>query len=399
VGSSDDNPFELGNMTDSAGNSSTSIVSGGMISGINVTRRNTGFDGVGAIAFYDNNRLLSMRALETSETDPGTIFIPLNIRLPNDASNVTARLFIWDDFVNMEPLNEDVRHDMSNFALNTTATASNVHSDGHSASLLTNGTRSNRWAARDPGASRTTIRINLDLGQVRTFNQVVIDEFRSRIGSFNINVSSNGTSWTTAHTGTSPHFGINADRIWTVDLDTPVTTRHFQLEMLVPNPSVSFEPSIYQLELYDHRPDSLYMDPPPPPAMELNPPMEKFGPNSSIPSYQADGMISTADISRDVDWSEFLDRNEPEDYDNGAFIGNGVFGTMFWLDPAPGKRGLYFEISRSDVYARRLTSTTLSGGNLTTNTHGNHFYRLTNGFFNVEFSSKPTGDLRLDLPK
>ena len=65
-----------------------------------------------------------------------------------------------------------------------------------------------------------------------------------------------------------------------------------------------------------------------------------------------------------VDWEKFLGRQNPvwtrlpEDYFEGAFVGNGLFGTILFKDDQE-TNTLRFEIGRSDVYDHRTDGTRL----------------------------------------
>ena len=96
-----------------------------------------------------------------------------------------------------------------------------------------------------------------------------------------------------------------------------------------------------------------------------------------------------------LDWLSFLERNDmvwpqlPTNWDNGAFLGNGDLGTIFWQD-ADGS--IHFEVSRSSLYDHRGSGPGKDIGVLFRE------YRLPNGYFSLNFGpQKPTGKMRLDL--
>ena len=101
----------------------------------------------------------------------------------------------------------------------------------------------------------------------------------------------------------------------------------------------------------------------------------------------------TADLAGQLDWSAFLARSDmewpglPQDYNHGAYTGNGRLGANAWQD-ADGSLG--FEISRSDLYDHRRRD----------GSYGTLFatYRLPNGQLHFTLpGDKPTGKLHLDL--
>jgi alpha-L-fucosidase 2 len=104
-------------------------------------------------------------------------------------------------------------------------------------------------------------------------------------------------------------------------------------------------------------------------------------------------LLAIPEKATGLDWPAFLQRNDmvwhhlPDSWDNAPFIGNGNLGTIFWEN----RNGeLNFEVSRSDLYDHRRIEGDFSV------LHSQ--CRLPNGQFLLSFgSSKPTGDLRLDL--
>lgn len=92
----------------------------------------------------------------------------------------------------------------------------------------------------------------------------------------------------------------------------------------------------------------------------------------------------------DVDWSSFLSRSDliwthlPSGWKDGAFLGNGLIGTIFWQTS---DGSLFFEVSRTDAYDHRNSSSIYTGR-----------YRMPHGNFRLGFEGEdPIGCLRLDL--
>ena len=77
----------------------------------------------------------------------------------------------------------------------------------------------------------------------------------------------------------------------------------------------------------------------------------------------------TAEVQLKVDWPNFMARNDlvweqmPTSYFEGPFQGNGMLGTVFFLDDEA-KNTLRFEIGRTDVYDPRHSA---GGGKFTSN--------------------------------
>lgn len=97
----------------------------------------------------------------------------------------------------------------------------------------------------------------------------------------------------------------------------------------------------------------------------------------------------TDDVKVNINWSEFMSRNDllwtkmPDGWTTGAYTGNGIIGTIFWQKPG----GMYFEISRTDAYDHRNSTSIYTGR-----------YRLPNGNFTLDYAGKnPEGQMRLDL--
>ncbi|WP_157493659.1 glycosyl hydrolase family 95 catalytic domain-containing protein [Draconibacterium sediminis] len=99
---------------------------------------------------------------------------------------------------------------------------------------------------------------------------------------------------------------------------------------------------------------------------------------------------SGAELKSAVDWSDFLLRNDlvwekmPVKWTEGAFVGNGILGTIFWKEA----NSLFFEISRTDAYDHR------NGTSIYTSR-----YRMPNGNFSLGLESIEGGQgtMRLNL--
>ncbi len=95
------------------------------------------------------------------------------------------------------------------------------------------------------------------------------------------------------------------------------------------------------------------------------------------------------DVTCPIDWADFLSRSDlvwtemPTGWKDGAFVGNGIIGTIFWQTD----NGLYFEVSRTDAYDHR------NGTSIYTSR-----YRMPNGNFTLGYrGGEPSGVMRLDL--
>lgn len=95
------------------------------------------------------------------------------------------------------------------------------------------------------------------------------------------------------------------------------------------------------------------------------------------------------DVKANINWPAFMSRNDmvwtqmPDGWTTGAYTGNGIIGTIFWQKPG----GLYFEISRTDAYDHRNSTSIYTGR-----------YRLPNGNFTLDYAGKnQEGQMRLDL--
>ncbi|MDB5121782.1 MAG: alpha-L-fucosidase [Sphingobacteriales bacterium] len=114
---------------------------------------------------------------------------------------------------------------------------------------------------------------------------------------------------------------------------------------------------------------------------------------NALPAY-SQKVKDNVSIKTAVNWQAFLNRSDmvwntklPDSWDRGIFLGNGCFGTIFWVN----NNGAFnFEVSRGDLYDHRndpKNKTIL----YTTN-------RLPNGHFELALGKdKPTGNMRLDL--
>lgn len=94
-------------------------------------------------------------------------------------------------------------------------------------------------------------------------------------------------------------------------------------------------------------------------------------------------------VKFDVNWESFLSRSDmvwtqlPTGWKDGAFIGNGIIGSVFWRQD----KALYFEISRTDAYDHRNNNSIYAGR-----------YRMPHGNFTLGFKGdNPAGQMRLDL--
>lgn len=100
-------------------------------------------------------------------------------------------------------------------------------------------------------------------------------------------------------------------------------------------------------------------------------------------------ILGAEDIKPQINWPDFLSRSDliwiqmPTGWTDGAFIGNGIIGTIFWQVD----NSMYFEISRTDAYDHR------NGTSIYTSR-----YRMPNGNFTLDYNGNATGGyMRLDL--
>jgi len=81
----------------------------------------------------------------------------------------------------------------------------------------------------------------------------------------------------------------------------------------------------------------------------------------------------TVPVNKTINWSAFLGRHDlvfkelPAKFDNGAFLGNGLMGTMIYRD---GPDRLRFELGRSDVTDHRRDNGRLPIGGMILKTAG-----------------------------
>ncbi|OAB30842.1 hypothetical protein PMSM_22160 [Paenibacillus macquariensis subsp. macquariensis] len=135
----------------------------------------------------------------------------------------------------------------TNLALGKTATASNVFQNkpNYDASRAVDGQASSRWAS---DTSQEPYWLQVDLGREFAFDQIVISEYQSRMTSYSIQYSSDGTTWNTGSTGTKA--SGTKDTVTDIDLDHPITGRYVKLGVDTASSGIS----IYEFEIYGEIP-------------------------------------------------------------------------------------------------------------------------------------------------
>lgn len=126
-------------------------------------------------------------------------------------------------------------------ALGKTATASSTWSSSYVAAKAIDGDAGTRWSA----ANATTPQwLGVDFGESTAFNKLVLKEYKSRITSYAIQISSDGASWTDVKTGTKSSGTV--DTTTTVDLGKSFSARYVRLNVT----ACSDTPTLYALEVY-----------------------------------------------------------------------------------------------------------------------------------------------------
>ncbi|MBC7510153.1 MAG: discoidin domain-containing protein [Ferruginibacter sp.] len=127
----------------------------------------------------------------------------------------------------------------SNLALNKTYNSSSNWDATQVAGKAFDGTVSTNWQAQNGTFANQWLQVNF--GTATTFNKVVLSEYGDRTQGFRIEYSSDGTTWQTAHTGTT----IGNSN--TINF-TAVTANYARLYF---TSGTSFAPIIYEFEIYN----------------------------------------------------------------------------------------------------------------------------------------------------
>ena len=84
-------------------------------------------------------------------------------------------------------------------------------------------------------------------------------------------------------------------------------------------------------------------------------------------SYVQGKITGKPEVKLQVNWSQYLAKHDlvwnkvPKDYFEGAFVGNGILGTIVFQDDSLANT-LRFEIGRTDVYDHRSLETPVAYG-------------------------------------
>ncbi|MDF7822661.1 discoidin domain-containing protein [Pontiellaceae bacterium B12227] len=179
------------------------------------------------------NRLIDAGATWT------TVYKMITLQAGSSTLTVTAtdgesQLLNWYDLRPSNGVFEgSVPETPENVALNQTASASSVHSAPYGPEKAFDGNMSTRWAT-----SVLTPWLEVDLGADAFVYGVSMVEYQNRIRSYEIQVYDDG-SWITAFVGGDPVDGQT-------EIFPAVFGSRFRLQVL----SSTFNPSIYELELY-----------------------------------------------------------------------------------------------------------------------------------------------------
>ncbi|MEG1287652.1 MAG: discoidin domain-containing protein [Clostridium sp.] len=121
-----------------------------------------------------------------------------------------------------------------------------------------------RWSSNAIRNGESPQWVTIDLGEVKTFNEVVVEWERNNITSYKIEISDDKESWTAIHEGTS----ISALRD-VISLEESQKARYVKVNVLNNNPSavVNWDNvSIYEIEVYNNAGEEV--EPPAPPVEE-----------------------------------------------------------------------------------------------------------------------------------
>jgi hypothetical protein len=129
-----------------------------------------------------------------------------------------------------------------NLALGRPATASSVYSASYPAGAAADGNGATRWASAAVDGQWWQV----DLGGVKSVDQFVLKEYRSRVTSFTFRVSADGRSWSRAYRGTK--VASQTDTTTTVTLPKAVAARYVKL---VCNEAVD-KPTFWEIEVLGH---------------------------------------------------------------------------------------------------------------------------------------------------
>jgi len=127
----------------------------------------------------------------------------------------------------------------SNLALGRPATASSLYSANYPASAAADGNTTTRWASAAVDGQWWQV----DLGSVKSINQFVLDEYRSRVTTYTFRISSDGKTWSKAYRGTKA--ASQTDTRTTVVLPKPLNARYVKL---VCNVAVD-KPTFWEIEV------------------------------------------------------------------------------------------------------------------------------------------------------
>ncbi len=130
----------------------------------------------------------------------------------------------------------------SNLALKGTATASSIYSTLYPANLALDGQLGTRWASAAVSGQWWQV----DLGAIKTVQQLMLNEYHSRATTYSVHVSTDGVNWTTAYTGSKPASQI--DTITPVYLLAPVKARFVKLSLDV----AADKPTFWEIQVIGH---------------------------------------------------------------------------------------------------------------------------------------------------
>ncbi|QHW32259.1 hypothetical protein GZH47_16575 [Paenibacillus rhizovicinus] len=163
-------------------------------------------------------------------------YIKLNVTMPTQTTNAAARIYEFEAY------------GPPNIALNTTATADSTCNAAQTAAKAVDGSVINdsKWCSLSGNRW-----LQLDLGSVKQVNQFVIKHASEggetasyNTKAYNIQVSADGTKWTTAVNATTNTGGITVNKI------TEVSARYIKLNVTVPTQTANAAARIYEFEVY-----------------------------------------------------------------------------------------------------------------------------------------------------
>jgi hypothetical protein len=125
-----------------------------------------------------------------------------------------------------------------NLALGRPATASSTETTGFEPAKAVDGNATTRWASVE-GVDPQWIRV--DLGATRTLSRIVLRWEAAYAKSYRLEVSNDGTTWTTAHSTTTENGGVD---------DVTVAASGRYVRMYGTQRGTAYGYSLYEMEVW-----------------------------------------------------------------------------------------------------------------------------------------------------